>query len=542
LKVFFTILLLTFFTQILAQELPQQADSLHSRLDSVRNEKISKIDSAELKLNTATGKIQDVNHSLTDYDTLIQKIPSAQAELDKQKNKVRSKMDSLKILGQPNDKYARKLDSLNSIDPLSKLRSSETPIGKAEEEVNGVENKISDAQSKVNNVQQAPQSKVNEKLNVLSSESNGMGTLPSNVDLPGANVQGSGMPKIGTDEQGLPSTGASMPDLKGNALDKDLGVKIDMPAIEKPGELEKLGDVQQKVDDNLGKVTTKASGYGEDVKNISSGNIDQVKTMKEDALVKSPVTEEMNALKQGDAAITEQKAALQAAKNKEAYRKQVTERGREMALKSLASQELAIQKAVQKVNKYHSKAGTILQRKKDLPKRRDPLSKLRFYQKFVPGVNFQLYKTDAWMVDLNPSLRYRLTSYWSVGSGWDQRYVIGNSTHLPYETKVYGLRTFSEVVVFKGISVRLDAERMNSFVTPLLTRKDEGVRKWEWYYFAGLKKEFTFVKRVTGNVQFMYNVYRPGRFIPYPNRFNVRFGFEYNFRKKLKKKIKDETK
>ncbi len=58
---------------------------------------------------------------------------------------------------------------------------------------------------------------------------------------------------------------------------------------------------------------------------------------------------------------------------------------------------------------------------------------------------------------------------------------------------MYGVRGFSEVVVFRGWAVRLDAERMNTYVLPATLNRDLGARRWVWNYMAGVKKEFTFI-------------------------------------------------
>lgn len=167
-----------------------------------------------------------------------------------------------------------------------------------------------------------------------------------------------------------------------------------------------------------------------------------------------------------------------------------------------------------------------------MPKRRDPLKKLKTYERFVPGVTLQIQKPGAWLVDFNPSLRYRMTSYWSAGAGWSERFIFGKYTQTHEQARMYGVRGFSEVVVFKGWAVRLDAERMNTFVLPATLNQDLGSRRWVWNYMTDLKKEFTFIPGVVANVQFMYNLYDPGDRLAYANRINVRFGFEFPLRKR----------
>lgn len=307
-----------------------------------------------------------------------------------------------------------------------------------------------------------------------------------------------------------------------------------MPDINKPGELDKVSEVQEKVSDEVGDATKKVSGYSQDAKNISSGNVDEVKTVKEDAMKEASLDKEMGLLKEGDKAMEEQKAILDQVKNPDEFRKQTLARAKTMMVKQMAAREKALQQAMAKVTKYQTKAGTLLSKKSDLPKRRDPLRKLKFYEKFVPGITLQLQKSGTVLLDLNPSLRYRLTSYWSVGAGWNERLILGDAPYPQQQIRFFGVRGFTEVILFKGFAARLDAERMNGYIKPVFRQQDEGSRKWVMVYMAGIKKEFTFLPRVVGNVQFMYNVYDPRHYRVYPTRFNVRFGFEFPLKKRKK--------
>ncbi len=169
------------------------------------------------------------------------------------------------------------------------------------------------------------------------------------------------------------------------------------------------------------------------------------------------------------------------------------------------------------------------------------MKKLRPYEKLVPGLTFQVQRPGAWLVDVNLSLRYRLTSYRCIGSGWNERIIIG---HIQggNENKIHGIRNFTEVIVFKGFAARIDVESMNSFVELSQPNQDVGTRQWNWGYFAGIKKEFSFIPRVIGNVQFMYNLYDSKNRSYYPERFNVRFGFELQAKKRRDNDKKEKFK
>jgi hypothetical protein len=515
-------------------------------VDSLRQAKLQKLDSAQWVLDKASGKIQSitsippipdslnvVHRAQHTVDQSELKIDSTKQKLEQKlkatPQKLTSKFDQVKMPTVSGNKYLDKIDSVNQFDPNSKLPDPAT--------------KLNGAQTKLDKLQQAPEGQVNEKLSMLSKESYGKGNLPSDVTMPDAKV-GAGkvdLPNINTPAIEKPA----MPKVDNplnknvldntNLLDKDINTNVNLEGkLKEKVDIDKLKEIKNPAGD-VGEITEKTSGYVSDAKNISKGNVDEVKTLKEDAMKKASLEKEMGVLKEGEQVINDQKAQLAAMKNQEAYREKMMAKGRAMVIKQLAICEQQLQSSVNKVSKYQRTAGTILSKKGDLPKKRDALKRLKKHEKFVPGLTFQTYKTQAWMIDINPSMRYRLTSYWSVGTGWNERIAFNRSLLLPTQTRFFGVRSFTEVVIFKGFSMRLDAEAMNSFVAPSYQHKDEGYRKWLWNYMAGIKKDFTFVPKVMGNVQFMYNLYTHYNHGPYPTRFNVRFGFEYSLKKRIRK-------
>jgi hypothetical protein len=56
-----------------------------------------------------------------------------------------------------------------------------------------------------------------------------------------------------------------------------------------------------------------------------------------------------------------------------------------------------------------------------------------------------------------------------------------------------------------------------------------------WNHQVGIKKDFSFMPKIMGNVQFMYNYYSSGDTRTYPTKFNVRFGFEMPMKRENKK-------
>ena len=475
------------------------SDTTHQQLDSLHNKSRRGIESVKHTLNSDP----------TDKHT---------QKLDSAKDRITSKVDSLRVLKLPTEKYSKALDSLNQINPMDRL--------------NKTEENLNEAQSKVEGVLSKPEEKIGEKLNVLSKEAGGEGNLPANVNLQGQNKSLPGnLPDTKLNTPSLPSVEnpleGGLKDIKSSSL-PDLK-EIENPFQEKMDEMipkEKLNEIGSttEVNDLSGKI----SGYTEDVKNISNGDINKVETIKEDLVKKVPL-DGTEKLQEQLAIVDEKEAYIKSLRNMEEFKKQTLAKAKEMVITQFATQQAQQVKTVEKISSYQKRGESIFNSTKDLPKR--PLKSKRppLIERFVPGVTLQVQKTDSWLMDVNPTLRFRVRSIFSMGAGWNQRFVIDKSNY--NEEKVYGLRTFSELSIRKGLSVRVDVERMNSVVHDQ-QQPDVSERGWIWSYMAGIKKDFSFVPGVIGNVQFMYNLYDPNKQSPYSTRLNVRFGFEFPLRKK----------
>jgi len=451
------------------------------------------------------------------------------SEITKATDQYKSKIDSLKSKNLPHDTYSKKLDSLNSLNSFDSWQKKQ----------NALANK---PQDKLKSLKTSTQTGVNNKFAVLSKESGGKGNLPPGANIPnidtGLDKALPDLPKVDNPDLSLPSgknlntdlpsgSEIKLPDNVGETVDLGKTPNVNVPKADIP----KLDVPKPNVPD-VGNITDKATTYTKDIQQVKEGDLSKVDDISQDAAAKA-ASDEVKVLKDGDKVIADQKAMMESMKNPEEYKKQTLVRAKQMATKQLAAHQEAVQKMVNKASSYQKKTGTLLAKTSDMPKRRDPLKKLKTYERFVPGITLQIQKPGAWLVDFNPSLRYRMTSYWSAGVGWNERFIFGKYDQRD-QARMYGVRGFSEVVVFKGWAVRLDAERMSTFVLPATLNQDMGSRQWVWNYMAGVKKEFTFLPKVVGNVQFMYNLYDPGDRMAYANRINVRFGFEFPLRKKSK--------
>lgn len=482
---------------------------------SLRSSKNVKIDSLNNINKAINAKIQNTKNRelkrLSQLDTLQPQRRSSR-KLDSARAKLTVKMDSLNDQG-PVGELNQKLDSLTRYKRIDKLAK--------------IDGKIAQTQNDINARLNEPASKVNDKLNQLSKESEGYGNLPSDMGAPTIDPDLRDAPGLDVTSPAIPNETIANPldnlDLEEHTnINDNIGEIADINEV--TGGLDKVSDVSQDI-----------STYAADAKNISSVNLNDVEQIDKDVIFKLP-NEELKAAQGELSAADSQIEALQALKNKEAFKRQTLEKAREVIVQQLALHQSKVMESVNKVSQHQKRAGTIFGKVKGLPKRAGKEKKPPVIERIVPGLTIQLQKTDNWYVDLNPSVGYRIRSVFSVGAGWNERIVSDNDLEFYKQSRMYGFRTFYELSVLKGLCVRADVERMNAFVPLNRSQQDIGKRKYVWSYMMGLKKEFSFGQGITGNVQFMYNLFDPKRTSPYFNKFNVRFGFEFPMKKKLSKK------
>jgi len=477
------------------------------KMDSINSATLDKLDT----LNILTSKVTQLQDSLN--------MALHNNKVDSVRDKLMHKIDSLHQLQLPTEKYTRLLDSLNQI--------PNNTLNKANEKVATVQSKVNAVQEKINSPANKVERGVNEKLNLMKAEGGEGTNLPGNVNLPG--VDAPGVPGV---DGSLPSTdlglaqpgiggagGTGIPDLKGEipALDGLNGIK------------EQFGKV--------GEVTGQAGSYSEDIKNISSGNFGEVKQVPEKLETEAVKMGNADVLSEKSQELNDYKEMIAAGGDKETMKQQALQQAPKLAKNHFKGQEAALQEAINKVNSYKKKY-TELTDLENIPKRKPNAMKDKpFIERLVPGMTFQIQKSENVWLDYNPSLSYLMSGRFAAGLGWNERIGITNHFGFTSKDRIYGPRTFLEFKIKKGFSVRADMEKMYSFVLPnVLNPTDLGGNRWVGSAFIGMKKQYDFMKSIKGNFQFLYNFYDDHDNSPYTSRFNVRFGFEFPMKRGNKEK------
>ncbi|MCZ8216299.1 MAG: hypothetical protein O9262_08675, partial [Cyclobacteriaceae bacterium] len=235
------------------------------------------------------------------------------------------------------------------------------------------------------------------------------------------------------------------------------------------------------------------------------------------------------------------KAKMPTTMDEEAAKNMLKEQGKEQVMKvakdHFAGKQEALTAAMQKMSdlklKYESLDSL------NVPKRRaNPLKGKPFVERLVPGLSFQVQKSQHWLIDVNPSLAYRITERWSTGLGWNQRLGYGKRVAYQQQESMYGARLFTEFRWNKGISFRLEGESLFGIPVPTFAnaKNIEDPARWINTAFVGIKKDYRIVNRLKGTLFVLYMVYDDNLSSPYSNKLNTRFGFEYTLKANKNKK------
>lgn len=162
-----------------------------------------------------------------------------------------------------------------------------------------------------------------------------------------------------------------------------------------------------------------------------------------------------------------------------------------------------------------------------------------FGERLVSGLAFQFQKNEAYWLDVNPYVGFKLTRRWLVGLGWNERFAYNFDEYTwDKEERIFGIRGYLQFRLKDKLWLKADAERMNA---PVKSRAAQPVespdRDWVWSYFAGVKKDIQVSELLGLSVQTLYNVYDLNRRSPYVHRLNVRVGVEFNIKSSRQRRV-----
>jgi len=513
----------------------QQPDSIRRHVATMK-ETSQKLDSANNQLNGRIDSIQKkVNAFLTQPWTRLGKKMTVDTIASDSLNSVRKQFDSLK------QRLALPLDSLKSLNISSaelqkKLDSMElqlkAPIGKAR-------NKITELEEKLNAPAEVKDA-VNERLGVINQASGG--ALPADVQME--------LPEVKAPLPGIETKNLSLGQPLDNPLTTDIPGLSDIKTttgswqqlpqqqINKIKSADEVSSAQKGLS-QANAITDKVQGFGNDVTNISDGNFNQVKELPNTLEQEIMSRDELNGFSEHTGKMKEYTDVLQAAGDSEAIKKEAKQKAMTYATDHFAGKEEVLKQSMEQLSNLKAKY-TEVNGLENIPKRKPNEMKGKpLIERLVPALNLQIQRNDnGVLVDFNPAFGYRPYGRLVIGLGWNERITIKKDLSVTFSDRVYGPRVFADFQVGRGWSVRTDIEKLNSYIPPRLNNGRnvaDGVRGWVWSAFAGVKKEYQFLKNVKGNIQLLYNFYDDHDNSPYADRFAVRMGFECKLKKGVKR-------
>lgn len=514
--------------------LKQRADSLlrvrSTRLDSTYDRTNKRIDSVQQRLNGA----RNVNAG-----QLINKIKfdprkdssTRKLRADSLRASITHKRDSLKQLGKATEELDQRLAELNQLD-ISRATDADEKWKQFEQKLN----------QPLNNAE----GKVNEKLALMNREGGEKANIPGQALLPDAELSlGEGKVNTLTLNQKInnPLTSIDNPmkeEMEGiNKLKSEATQLKNNPQeqIDKLKQVDEVKAVESKLND-ANQVTDKIQNYTEDAKSLSQGNLEEVKQLPKDLETEAAKrVEGINELQEKSGELKKYNEMVGKGNDPEALKSLAKDQALDLAKDHFAGKEEVLRAAVDKMNKLKTKYGDVTTLT-DLKRAPNSMRGKPWIERIVPGFTMQIQKKNAWWIDINPVISYRVSGRWLAGAGWNERVSFSKWNKTIPLDRIYGARVFTSFTIKKGFSVRLEGEKMNTYVLAVPDQAESGSRIWVWSAFAGLKKEYTFMRGVVGNFQFLYNLYDDHDNSPYTDRFVVRFGFEFPLKKKVKKEKK----
>lgn len=213
------------------------------------------------------------------------------------------------------------------------------------------------------------------------------------------------------------------------------------------------------------------------------------------------------------------------------------------AINHFSGHEQEIMAAIQLLSDAKSKVPGTDQIVDPFSKKSHSLKDIPTLERFVPSFTMQIQRSQSLWFDLNPAIGFKVSGRITAGAGWNYRIAyLASEKRLDNLARCYGVRTYVHFRINSFLSLKADIEGMNVDPRQFVSVNSELTqRTWAWGFFFGAKKDFSLAKRVTGNVQMLYNLLRTDNLCPYIHKFNVRMGIDLPLYKK-KNQIDNENK
>lgn len=481
---------------------PLSDQSVIQQLDSLRGLEVAFPDTLQSVFDRADSIRTAFNVAADSLKSQRARVITSIAE---QERRIKTVADSLRELGLDTDQYAEPLRRLNSLKADTERGFSE----KFDALKSGTTDKLSAL-----DLPDEYRKPVDELMGKIKS----VGLEKGSVDIPGFRVPGIELPDIDVGSFDIPEIGLET---------------VDVSTIGLPDELGKLGDAALPGSE-FGELAGQAAEYQEAIEDIES--LKEISDMPQGLEKQMDRVDGLQELQEQSQVIDQYKSQVADVQDTEKVKAKAIDEGRKAAVDHFAGKQEQLKGAMEQLSKYKQKYHSVASIK-DLPKRPpNPMKRKPFVERLVPGLMLQYQRKNAYLLDLNPYVGYRLSGRFTVGVGWNHRYAyISDARSFDSRLRIFGPRSYVDFKLGKGFIARLEGETMNTFVpSTLWGNPDSGAREWVWGCMTGIKKEYRIYKNLKGTALIQYNIFDPHHKAPYVDRVNSRIGFEYTIKRKLK--------
>ncbi len=482
---------------------------------------------------------------------------------------VQQKLDSLQKLNLPHEVFLHKIDSISKIpfDRANALHNRgdsiysylETKVSKlisrGYEKVDTLYDKITLKKDSLEYKLNKKAQKLN-KLTVLKGVDDKLKEVGKKVGFKSPNSEiGDAMSDLAGDKTKLPqlSTKISTKDnAKLNTLKEGIG-EIDQVKewSDKLNEVKDIPNEQiakiknieevEKINNKIGEVKEigeQVNVYKKEVEQLSENGLQDAPKSIENKVGKLEGVQELGNQK---AVINNQTDEWEKLKDEEYAKQKMIEEAKKVTIDYFAQHQDKLKEAQKKLSSLKKKYGSLASVSDTLKKKENPMKEKLLGQRLRVGMGFQLHKSKPFGLDISPNLSYQLTKKFSIGaSGTYRTSLDGDEKYfITRENEAYGIRIFTESVLYKGFFGHVEFERLHTTNSKVLIKDASSPQNWNNGLFMGLGRTFNFTKGIRGNVIVLYN-FLNDKTNPNRKAWNIRFGFDLGDLSKNKKTNKQE--
>lgn len=301
-------------------------------------------------------------------------------------------------------------------------------------------------------------------------------------------------------------------------LDKDIG---NFPNISERGNVANLSEA------SVSNEIENATESVEKIRNLEAEQVDQTIDKHAAKSLQIP-SADAGGLKQFQNQLDAYQGNINKIQTKASVSAQMQKRAAKLGSDLSKNYEKEVQEAQKRMRKLKRKYEDVQSAQDVINQKQNPLKGQPLSERLVPGITLQAHPGTIIGLDLSPHISYRIFPAFSAGLGATYRIGIWRNFENDIFTdinEVYGGRLLVDYKVYKGFFAHGELEMMRYGSESHSISTD-----WQPGLILGISKKFSIMRRLTGNVQGLFNVLHEDT-SPYKKPFFIRLNFEWKLKK-----------